>query len=78
MRKRAFYSPFFFLLASSLLVGPSARPAYASGYVVTTLVDDTVADSLCSLREAILAASNNPVNNDCGPGSASDDIIPLT
>ncbi len=49
--------------------------AWAAGYTVTTLADNTNDDGACSLREAILAANNNPANDDCGNGSAGDDTI---
>jgi CSLREA domain-containing protein len=52
-----------------------ASPAQASVYFVTTLADNTIADGLCTLREAMLAANNTPANADCGPGSAGPDHI---
>jgi CSLREA domain-containing protein len=64
-----------FLLLSLLLTGQGVRPAYAAGYVVNTLNDDITDDALCTLREAILAANNSVVSNDCGAGSSADDTI---
>lgn len=63
------------LLASLLLAGQEAHPAYAVSYVVNTLKDGTTSDSVCTLREAILAANNTPANFDCGAWSTADDAI---
>lgn len=49
--------------------------AHAASYIVNTLSDNTTADGLCTLREAMLAANNAPANADCGPGSAGLDQI---
>jgi LPXTG-site transpeptidase (sortase) family protein len=65
-----------FLLLALLLAGVGVRPAYAAGYVVNTLNDDTNNDTLCTLREAILAANNDAsYNGNCGPASSNDDTI---
>lgn len=49
----------------------------APGIVVTTLVDSTAADGLCSLREAIRNANAAGIvgNNDCAPGQAEGNVI---
>lgn len=52
-----------------------AGPVHAYSYIVTTLADNFVEDGACTLREAILAANNDPRNADCGPGSAESDFI---
>jgi len=44
-----------------------ASPAWGESCIVATLADDTMADGLCTLREAMLAANNAPANADCGP-----------
>jgi LPXTG-site transpeptidase (sortase) family protein len=64
-----------FLLLALLLAGVGIRPAYAAGYTVNTLNDDTNNDGLCTLREAILAANNAPANNNCGSASSGNDTI---
>ncbi|MEJ5224922.1 MAG: S-layer homology domain-containing protein [Anaerolineales bacterium] len=63
------------VVVSTLLGGQGVQPARAAGYFVTSLLDNTDNDGLCTLREAILAANNAPANADCGPGSPADDII---
>ncbi len=57
----------------SLLHPPSA--VHAATFVVDSLADDTVDDTFCTLREAILAANNTPINTNCGAGSSGDDTI---
>ncbi len=64
-----------FLILSVLLAAQGARPAYAAGYVVNSLADNTTDDAFCTLREAILAANNAPANTNCGAGSNADDTI---
>jgi LPXTG-site transpeptidase (sortase) family protein len=64
-----------FLTLSVLLAAQGVRPAYAAGYVVNSLADNTTDDAFCTLREAILAANNAPANANCGPGSSADDTI---
>jgi len=53
------------------------RPAHALGstYTVNSLADNTTDDAFCTLREALAAANNLPVNANCGAGSSSDDVI---
>ncbi len=51
------------------------RGIWAASYTVTTLADNAIDDGQCSLREAIAAANNAPLNDDCGPGSPGDDTI---
>jgi CSLREA domain-containing protein len=63
------------LIALSLAALVHIRPAYAAGYVVNTLADNTTDDGACTLREAILAANNAPANDDCGAGSSGNDTI---
>ncbi|MCQ3936571.1 MAG: hypothetical protein DPW18_05935 [Chloroflexi bacterium] len=64
------------LLVSILLAGQTPPPAYAAGYVVNSLADNTTDDAFCTLREAILAANNDAAyNGDCGAGSGADDTI---
>ncbi|WP_322489718.1 CSLREA domain-containing protein [Chloroflexus sp.] len=43
--------------------------------MVNALADTIANDSACTLREAILAANNIPVNANCGAESASNDTI---
>jgi CSLREA domain-containing protein len=57
-------------ILAALLAAPGARPAYAAGYVVNSLADNTSNDSQCTLREAIQEA-NNGTDTDC-PGSPSN------
>src|SRR3989304_3830121 len=59
------------LVGSALLV----VSAFAAGYVVDSLVDNTTDDGLCTLREAIFAANNAAANDDCGPASNANDTI---
>ncbi len=70
---------FHLLAALALLLASFAdvRPAHALGstYIVNTLADTTTDDAFCSLREALAAANNLPVNANCGAGSNSDDTI---
>lgn len=73
-------SIWFHLLAVLALISASfadVRPAYALGstYTVNTLADNTTDDVFCTLREALAAANNSPVNANCGAGSNSDDTI---
>jgi CSLREA domain-containing protein len=51
-----------------------ASPAHAFLYFVHTLADNTSADGVCSLREAILAANNTPANTECGPGNTTPEF----
>ncbi len=58
------------------------EPAAADNVIVVTTTDDVINanDSLCSLREAILAANNNTISlvGECARGSASNmDVIQL-
>ncbi|MCA2000837.1 MAG: sortase [Chloroflexi bacterium] len=63
------------LIAALVWASLPVRPAYAAGYVVDSLADNTAAgDGFCTLREAIQSA-NNAGNGDCGPNSAADDTI---
>ncbi|OAN47222.1 hypothetical protein A6A03_00300 [Chloroflexus islandicus] len=63
------------LLIVMLFARQHVQPVYAAGYVVNALADTIANDSACTLREAILAANNTPVNANCGAGSASNDTI---
>lgn len=63
------------MLVPLLLAGQGARPAYAAGFTVNSLADDTIDDGNCTPREAILAANNAPANTNCGSGSGADDTI---
>ena len=63
-------------LAGLIFVLLLAMPAWAAAYVVTTTADNTLSDGDCTLREAILAANDDPAyNGDCGPASLGDDTI---
>jgi CSLREA domain-containing protein len=44
-------------------------------YIVNTTDDNTNNDAFCTLREAIRAANNAPVNANCGPDSSANDVI---
>lgn len=50
-------------------------PATASSITVETIVDADVADGLCSLREAILAANSDASHQECAAGSGTDTIF---
>lgn len=64
------------LLALCLLGSVFVTPAYAAGYVVDTLNDNTTDDAFCTLREAINAANNTiGSNTNCGALSAAADTI---
>ncbi len=53
-----------------------ASPAFANyPYFVNSLADTASSDGVCTLREAMFAANNNPINGDCGPGSPEFDTI---
>lgn len=56
-------------------IGAYERSLQPVSYLVNTLNDNITVDSLCSLREAILAANDAPANADCGIGGAGDDTI---
>ncbi len=66
---------FALLLVVMLFARQHAPPAYAAGYVVNSLADNTTNNTFCTLREAILAANNAPANANCGAGSAGNDTI---
>jgi CSLREA domain-containing protein len=60
------------LLASlSLLI---ALPVQAASITVNTLVDENVANAVCSLREAIIAANTNAAYRGCSAGNGADVI----
>ncbi|HXF84024.1 MAG TPA: sortase [Anaerolineales bacterium] len=65
------------LVLSLLLIGQGARPVYAQSYQVNSPNDDTTKDGSCTLREAILAANNDPsyTTGDCGSASPGNDTI---
>ncbi|MCS7249185.1 MAG: CSLREA domain-containing protein [Anaerolineales bacterium] len=63
------------LMVALLLSGQGAQPASAATYTVNSLADTISDNDLCTLREAMHAADNNPQNNDCGLGSSADDRI---
>ncbi|WP_287158006.1 Ig-like domain-containing protein [Chloroflexus sp.] len=65
----------FLLIVTLLRVDQPMHVVQAAGFVVNSLADDTVDNDLCTLREAILTSNNIPPNDDCGPGSADDDVI---
>ncbi|MFN3309280.1 MAG: CSLREA domain-containing protein, partial [Anaerolineales bacterium] len=75
MKHLIFRSLCVLLLLSLLSVGQGAQPVSAAIYDVNTLNDTIVDDNLCSLREAIHAANDNFVNDDCGAISNADDQI---
>ena len=77
-RARHARSHIFFVLIMSIITAIIAVPsnrAFAASFVVNTLMDDLNDDSMCTLREAILAANNTPANQNCGAGSNADDTI---
>ncbi len=59
-------------LCAALLV---VQQAFASTIIVTTLVDEDVANDFCSLREAIIAANTDAFHNDCSAGNGVDEIV---
>lgn len=63
------------ILAIQAVAALAAGAAQAASYIVNTLSDNTTADGLCTLREAMLAANNAAANADCGPGSKGLDQI---
>ncbi|BCX02155.1 MAG: hypothetical protein KatS3mg053_0093 [Candidatus Roseilinea sp.] len=63
------------LLVSLLFEWQAPQIVRAAGYVVNSTADNTTDDAFCTLREAILAANNTPLNTNCGPASAGDDTI---
>ncbi|MBE0683215.1 MAG: sortase [Anaerolineales bacterium] len=64
-----------FLIATLAVVALPVTPAYAATIVVNTATDeDTSVGTLCSLREAIIAANNDASYNDCIAGTGSDTI----
>ncbi|NPA92858.1 MAG: sortase [Chloroflexi bacterium] len=73
--KKVFWLGVTILSVLAVAGGWKIHRTWAAAYVVTTLEDNTVADGACSLREALAAADNTPVNDDCGPGSPADDTI---
>ena len=62
------------LMTMVILAGmlASGRPARASEIVVDTTEDEVNADSLCSLREAIISANENALLSACEQGSSSE------
>ena len=53
-----------------------ASPAFANyPYFVKSLADNVTPDGVCTLREAMFAANNNPITGDCGLGSPEFDTI---
>lgn len=55
------------LLVAFALIAGASRPAFAAGVVVNSSADNTTpGDSLCTLREAIIAVQGT--DNDCGTG----------
>jgi CSLREA domain-containing protein len=59
-----------------LLVGSNPPPASAGAIVVETELDDFQANSLCTLRDAILSANlDTDANGDCEQGNAADTIM---
>lgn len=63
--------------ALALLLAPAfAGPVFAANLIVNTLNDEDVADGVCSLREAIIAANNDADHNGCvGTGGYGADTI---
>jgi CSLREA domain-containing protein len=56
-------------------VALAATPAAAVTITVDTDLDVDLANGLCSLREAIVAANGDAVYNDCPAGSGPDRIV---
>lgn len=64
----------FLLLALFLNGFLNVKPVSAATIVVTTTDDEDVANTQCSLREAIKAANDDSVYNGCPAGSGADTI----
>jgi CSLREA domain-containing protein len=64
----------FALLLSLAGSAASVSPAYATGIVVNTAVDENNTGSDCSLREAITAANTDSAFGGCPAGSGDDAI----
>jgi CSLREA domain-containing protein len=66
--------------ASATLLGAfllSSGPVAAATIVVDTLDDTDLADGLCSLREALLAAESNAPHNGCSAGAGDEDVVEI-
>ncbi len=67
----------FCVLILSLIIGISnlIKPAAAASTITVNTTDDTIVnDSICSLREAVIAANTNSAFNGCTAGSGTDNI----
>ncbi|MFT3891576.1 MAG: hypothetical protein QM730_08090 [Anaerolineales bacterium] len=76
-RQQSFRSIFSFLVGLILIICTfiPTQPVYAASLIVNTNADNTVAEGLCSLREAIVNANNNAATySDCAAGSGADII----
>jgi CSLREA domain-containing protein len=63
------------LLPAVILLLATPALSYAATIVVTTTADDTNHGNGCSLREALINATNNAATHaDCAPGSGADTI----
>ncbi|MCP4371336.1 MAG: CSLREA domain-containing protein, partial [Deltaproteobacteria bacterium] len=62
---------------AALLLG-SVAPAHALGITVNSTADNTIDDTHCTLREALVAANINEPYNGCDTGAAGTDTIDLT
>jgi LPXTG-site transpeptidase (sortase) family protein len=56
-------------------IGSYESNPLTANYVVNSNADNTTDNSLCTLRESVLAANNAEANDDCGSGSSGDDTI---
>lgn len=64
------------LLAAALVIPILfAGTAHAATITVNTVLDADAADGFCSLREAILAANDDSVHNECPAGDGPDRIV---
>jgi CSLREA domain-containing protein len=67
--------PLFFVVASSIaLAAAQADTLRAATITVTTATDENVANAVCSLREALIAAASNAAHNGCPAGSADPTV----
>ena len=73
MDKRPVFIAFFFAILLSIVVMP-VEVAHAATITVNTLTDEDVANSSCSLREAITAANTDAAYHGCTGGSGTDTI----
>ena len=73
MNRRMTFTCLLLTLFLSIALIP-IEVAQAAAIAVNTLTDEDVANSSCSLREAITAANNNAAYHGCSAGSGTDTI----